>query len=304
VLGPLPHQKVVDLVARGQITGEQEMSSDGVNWAKASDFSTFFPAAAQPAAEPAQESAVSNVPVAVLENWYVGFEGEAPRAYDERTIKEWIASGRITGETMIWKSDMAAWQEARVVRPQWFASVRNDARSNAQVSVGQAASWDTVSLELELAKPWVIMLAVTGLIAVVIGFFAFTISFFQAVLSPYSAAFKLCAVLATLSQMVMCLLGVWLCAKLLKYSSLLSEVGYRKEPEAVNAAVRCLGSAWRLASFVFLAWVVVSVLGLLFTVLAWRFEPTDEEASSSFSSPAVEPPVLADLGSCLKPRTG
>ncbi len=125
-LGPFDESKVRDLIKRGQVTRMHELSPDGVSWQKAEAFPELFAVASQPAqsfeqtsqAEAVVQSGDSSSDVA---EWYAHLNDENKGPVTKTQLAQWIASGALTQESLVWKEGTEEWEPANIAVPELFA---------------------------------------------------------------------------------------------------------------------------------------------------------------------------------------
>ncbi|MCC6508778.1 MAG: DUF4339 domain-containing protein [Pirellulaceae bacterium] len=294
VLGPLAHEKVVELVARGQITRDQDMSSDAVNWTKASEFTTFFP--------PVQTTSVKANPVAVqpvtpaYESWFVNVDDQADKAFDEPQIKQMIAAGTIQPSTQMWNQELGAWQDAVLIRPQWFMGtnqVSNPSGATGPSETGEVTVQSIGQLLLS-ARNWLNFLSILGLIVSTITLFVITGLFLYAVVSELNVPVKLAAVIAAGGQLLSFAVGLYFFVRLNKYAGLLTAIKFRNEAAEVNAAVVGQRHLWPTLTLACLLWTIATLVGMLALIVAWQLQPKgdDEQFTYAPSSLLVKPGTI------------
>lgn len=277
VLGPLPHDKVVELVARGQITRDQEMSSDAVNWNKASEFTSFFPPVQ--VNQVIQASAVAEPSARVTETWFLNIDGEdATKPYDEATIKQLIAAGTVQSSTPLWNQETGAWQDAGAFRPQWFVQVERDASAKSSVDNGEV-NLETIGGLLVSPRRWLSVLAVAGIIMSTIVLLTSLGGFFASIVGNAATGLKICLVIASAGQAVACVGWLYVCAKLIGYISRLTAIKFRPQSTEVQAAVSAHSSLAAVVTLVFAFWACITLVGVLSVVAAWQLQTPvmDEE---------------------------
>jgi hypothetical protein len=101
-------------------------------------------------------------------SWFFASQGQQQGPYPEAQLHQFIASGRVTAETLVWTEGMAGWQKAGEI-PGLMAGVfgpRAVAQSGAPVFSGHAAG--SLSIELEIWEfTWRSLLFLLGLILVI-----------------------------------------------------------------------------------------------------------------------------------------
>jgi len=269
---------VVDLVARGQITRDHDMSSDAVNWAKASEFTTFFPPSPAQAVKAPPSKTEPDAPA--TETWFLNVDGDTVKSFDEPTIKKMIADGKIQSSNQLWNQDTSLWQDVGEFRPQWFAGAGRStgtAASGTGERGGDEVCWRSLGQQLVSARSWLSFLSILGLIVGTIAFFTTTGLFFSAIVSNYSIALKLCLVIALIGQVLSALAWLYFFTRLLSYTGLLVAIKFRNEPAEIIASIAGQSVLWRTVTIVFLVWIISTVIGLLLVVIAWQLEPDNSD---------------------------
>ena len=138
VLGPFNHEKAVDLVRRGQITRQHELSPDGLSWKSAEQFPSLFNIEAKAPREKVQDSKAEVMPASPQVSsqiWYANIDGENQGPVDESTLRDWIQAGKVVGGTFVWRQGMQDWIIAETLRPEWFQRMPQIEIVKAQVTV-------------------------------------------------------------------------------------------------------------------------------------------------------------------------
>lgn len=126
-LGPFDPEKVKALVSRGQVTRMHEISCDGLSWSTADTFSEFFPGdmgastsgnreSSEPEPEPEAEQPLTGpVSPSNAEGWYAHIDGRNEGPVSKSKLTEWIASGSLQRDSLVWRSEYENWQPAETV---------------------------------------------------------------------------------------------------------------------------------------------------------------------------------------------
>jgi hypothetical protein len=122
ILGPISQEKALEMVKRGQITRQHEVSLDGSVWRAAANVSELFPSRSEREEEGASqfEDQVGSLESA---DWFAHFDGSNQGPTDEEGFKQWISMGKVARNTMVWRKGMANWVEAGVIQPTWFSGI-------------------------------------------------------------------------------------------------------------------------------------------------------------------------------------
>lgn len=240
VLGPLTKEKALEMVKRGQITRQHELSPDGTTWKLASEFTELFPAqkgvvaAVVETVKPAEAQKPKEEPVAV--EWYAHFDGANHGPIAEVALKKLVASGKVNGSTAVWKAGMQDWVEAELVRPEWFSHENGQREQTNRLEARQGQVADTDIAELAgtalAAQSWILFVGVLG---TVVSAFAvvFAFIFFLTVASSAGGGpKKTTEVMLGLMQIASWGVFLYICTLLLKVHSKMQAVKY--QPNAGN----------------------------------------------------------------------
>jgi len=279
VLGPMTQEKAVELIRRGQITKQHELSPDGVAWRPAEEFTTLFKSEGNSAKQKVQDTkndAIVSEPNP--QQWYANIDGANQGPADESTLKRWIVDGKVTADTMIWRPGMQDWVSAETIRPDWFPpesrSTGAKGKKSLSASSGEVLRHTTERetqtqapdlTALLLTRGWVQFLAITGLIvgtAAVIGSVAW---FFVVATRDGSGPVKVIAVVVSLVAMTTAIAWFFGSLFLLNYSNRLSVLKYRLTSEDIHLAMKSLNRFWKFTGIVVLIWLIVT--SLLFTMI-------------------------------------
>jgi len=277
VLGPMTQEKAVELIRRGQITKQHELSPDGVAWRPAEEFTSLFKSEGNSAKQKVQDT--KNDAIVSEPNpqpWYANIDGANQGPVDESTLKRWIVDGKVTADTMIWRPGMQDWISAETIRPDWFppesrstGAKGKKSKSNGRIE-GNSAELESQSANSELtvllaSRGWVQFLAILGLI---FGTFAVVGSvawFFLIATRDGSGPVKVIAVIISLVAIATAI--AWFIGSLflLNYSNRLSVLKYRLTAEDIQQAMQSLNRFWKFTGIVVLIWLIVT--SLFFTMI-------------------------------------
>ncbi|MDA9777438.1 GYF domain-containing protein [Rubripirellula sp.] len=127
VLGPFDEQKIKGLIKRGQVTRTHEISPDGISWQPAAEYQDLFPAsnsgfganAAATSAEPFQ-SLDLGASSAETSEWYAHMNDEQKGPVAKSQLTQWVGSGAMTADTLVWKEGLENWEPAKILLPDLF----------------------------------------------------------------------------------------------------------------------------------------------------------------------------------------
>ncbi len=272
VLGPMTAEKIGELVQRGQVTRMHEISTDGVQWQKAEEFVEFYPKKSKAAIEAkTSDTAITLVaaPVQPTPEWYahIGSEHEGP--VNEDTIRAWIAAGRVSAETLIWKNGLQEWTAAKTLQPQWFPGKKNKQQSSPD-DRGADQGFDVTGIvrELQKRRSWIYVLSITGIVlsGLIVFFMVFVlVSQFAAPAETGGAA--LTAIFLTLFAFALTVLSLIAFVCLIQYANALSVLHFAPTEENFLRSLKKLSSFWLNAGICILA-VLVTTLFVTLLVYA------------------------------------
>ncbi len=269
VLGPMTQEKAVELIRRGQITKQHELSPDGVAWKSADEFTSLFKSESTPGKQKTQDTKdVATVSEPNSQLWYANIDGANQGPVDESTLKRWIVDGKVTADTMIWRPGMQDWISAETIRSDWFPpesrSTGAKSKSTGRIE-GKSAKLESQSQNSELtvllaSRGWVQFLSILGLIFgtfAVVGSIAW---FFLIATRDGSGPVKVIAVIISLVAMATAI--AWFIGSLflLSYFNRLSVLNYRLTAEDNQRAMQSLNRFWKFTGMVVLIWLVVTSL--------------------------------------------
>ncbi|MDA7905215.1 GYF domain-containing protein, partial [Rhodopirellula sp.] len=126
------------------VTRMHEISCDGLSWTKADTCSEFFPGdmgasnsdikeSSEPEPEPEAEQTLTapNAP-GDGEGWYAHIEGRNEGPVSKNKLTEWIASGSLQRDSLVWRSEYENWQPAETVLGSLFPQVQTSTRQQEQ----------------------------------------------------------------------------------------------------------------------------------------------------------------------------
>lgn len=271
VLGPLPPAKIQEMVRRGQITRQHELSPDGQSWANAETHEQFF---AKPAAK-IVETAKSiekelNGPVSI--EWYAHFDGANQGPVDEGKLLSWIASGKVSNNTMLWKDGMSEWLEAGVLRPEWFAMQNSRSgttrHSDSQVANEADASISTLAVAAHKPRGWILFIAITGIVISFLSIVGQSLLFISAASSQGAGPIKALTVVTHLFVLIGWCVALVIAVLLLRVASRLQILLYRQTSDEFQSVLRTYSTFWStLGIFVLIGIIVAFILIFIFLAL-------------------------------------
>ena len=280
VLGPITHEKALDMVKRGQITKQHELSPDGSSWRLASEYEEFFPATSTKAAAPAATAkAVEKAQVtATQKEWYAHFDDANQGPVDEVGLKGWIAAGKVTTKSMLWKAGMAEWTEAGTLRPEWFT--RQVARASVSSLTNNANEQDSDTSILSLApiavKPrgWILLIAICATILSSFGVIGSSLMFISAASAPGAGPAKALLVITTLANFLAWCGAFYICMLLFRISSSIQVLSYKPSYAEASQVFLAYNKFWKtFGIFITTILVIAFLLNFMFLALGASLAP-------------------------------
>jgi hypothetical protein len=267
VLGPFTREKAIEMVKRGQITRQHELSPDGAAWSLAETYEEFFPpnrARANTASNEAKTTPGQEKKGSATE-WFAHFDGANQGPVDEDGMRAWIAASKVTGDTMIWKSGMASWLEAELVRPEWFVQKTSRAVSVAKESIKEiidTEAWSdetTASITSTVLKSrgWMLFLGIFGIVSSVLGAIGSTVLFISEISSPGSGPAKAVPVIATLIQIVSWVVILFISILLIRITSRMQVLHFQPTAASLHATFLAYNRFWTTLGVFVLVWLTV-----------------------------------------------
>lgn len=267
VLGPFTREKALEMVKRGQITRQHELSPDGATWSLAEAYEEFFPPNRARANTTATETKTTTAQdkKGDTTEWFAHFDGANQGPVDEDGIRVWVAAGKVTGDTMIWKAGMASWLEAELVRPEWFVTKASRAVAVAketikEVITGEAWSDETtasITSTVLQSRGWMLFLGIFGIVLSVLGTIGSTILFISEISSPGSGPAKAVPVIATLIQIVSWLVFLFISILLIRVASRMQVMQFQPTASALHATFVAYNRFWTTLGVFVLVWLTV-----------------------------------------------
>ena len=265
VLGPMSGEKTNELVRRGQITRVHELSPDGIEWRKAEEFTEFYPKrslvqAATEAVTDQQKPKQSEVA-----EWFVHMDGQNQGPAEESSIRLWIASGRVTPDSLVWKDGMAEWLAAELVRPQWFAGRIATTTTSTKFDGGSAESLDVICSELRRQAFWIYFLAIVALfvsgIQVLWCLFVFVT---QIAAPPNNGTAVLIGLMVNFFAALFSAYGLFCGVQLLRYANSVAVLKHAPSEQNMLVSTRRLSIVWFFVGIYVLTMLICSaVIGTL-----------------------------------------
>ncbi len=283
VLGPLTHEKAADLVRRGQITKQHELSPDGLAWRMAEEFTEFFSPLTRGKSVDAQLDVqlqpATIQPIVDDEQWYAHFDGSNQGPVNEGMMRQWVNQGKVRRDTMIWKSSMDNWLEAQFVRDAWFQNRKMIADLTSNSSSDKTSAIETGDLQwvaerLLKSNSWAYFSAIAGIVlgtSLTIGSIALFIFSISRANKPSMEIGGLLVCIYWIAWSVAFLLAAIL---LLQYSNAVGAMRFRVTANDISRALHRLAKFWSFTGICLLVWILISLfLGFLFYTMVLSLIP-------------------------------
>jgi hypothetical protein len=273
VLGPITNDKALEMVKRGQITKQHELSPDGSNWRLASEYEAFFPASSgKNTAQAAAPKAVEKAQAATNpKEWYSHFDDANQGPVDEVGLKDWIAAGKVTTKSMIWKTGMSEWMEAGTIRPEWFSRQIHRSSSTAQASTANDPDTETSILSFApiAVKPrgWILLIAICATILSSFGIIGSSLFFISAASAPGAGPIKALLVITTLAFFASWCGAFYLCVLMFRIASAIQVLAFRSNQAEASQVFLAYNRFWKTLGILITTLLVMAFL-LTFMFLA------------------------------------
>jgi hypothetical protein len=239
-LGPLSNEKFVELVNRGQITRETELSIDGgVTWKLASSFKGLFENEEKASIEKPKQAQAEEKP-----EWYANFDGANRGPFSVEALKTWVSTGMLKADTPIWKEGLVDWTTAGVVFQDWFQHKSVTTSSNASERATNDSSNSQLATLLIRHQAWVQFSSITGLILCCFGCFGSILLFLTTVTREGDVRTKLVAVLAGFGQIAGFVFLIVMSVSLLQFANALNRFKFSQNETDLVLAVNKLNRFW------------------------------------------------------------
>ncbi len=305
-LGPLTDQKVRDLVRRGQITRMHELSSDGLAWQRAEELGDYFGsrkgkanesnssvAVAQSKGSRATKASVPSagstpIPGSVPDGgveWYAYVNGENQGPLDSQALNQWIQTGDIDGETLVWRAGYDEWRPAGDCLPEQFASAPSPTNSHSAGSRRDggsiAGAGPTISADVRQGftsqRPWVLILSVLGLVWSGLSVVYFVTTMVVGANADWIPGGGSRSAIYGLSGLIVC--GIQIAGEilLLNYATSLKTLEQRRDMTSLGRAAKRLRTFWKYCSIVVIV-ILVLLIGTAVLILVMAAAAVDAGA--------------------------
>jgi len=118
VKGPFTLEQLTRMAGRGQFSRLHQVSVDQARWTPAAELKTIF--AEKTGTTGAEPAAAAPLAPAAPKEWYYNSGDSKIGPVDEAFIKNLIVTGKIHGKTLLWKTGLPDWLEAKHFFPNAF----------------------------------------------------------------------------------------------------------------------------------------------------------------------------------------
>ena len=263
VLGPFNKEKALDMVKRGQITRQHELSPDGTHWSLAEKYDEFFPATlAKPLA-----AAVETKPTLEVGNqsnpteWYAHFDGANQGPVEESGIRALVAAGKISESTLVWKAGMANWLEAELVRPEWFPK-KPSQRAPSGMSRDTTEVFDDafiaeITASAAKSRGWMLFLGIFGIVFSTLGAIGSSLMFVSAISSPGSGPAKAMPAVSALLLVVSWIACQYISVLMIRVTSRLQVLQLKPSSPALLETFVAYHRFWMFLGIFIQVWLVM-----------------------------------------------
>lgn len=304
-LGPLPPQKIRDLIRRGQITRLHELSGDGVTWKRAEQIPELFQSAAPKAsASPGTNSAegssqASSAKVAAAERspdapssqprtgespeatvqWYIHSNGANLGPFSSPEMVRRIETGEMQRDVLVWRAGYDSWRAAEESFPDHFGGSITSVTPGdryARTAIQASGSGEIPGLTDRLAcqRGWTLFVSISTLV-----FAALAALYFVVVMvvgaeqdwAPFEGSGK---VVYGLCGLVFCGVLTAGAILLLRYAAAIKMRTLMGDPATAVVAIGRLASFWRYVGITLLT-VEVFLIGGAILLLVISFAAAD-----------------------------
>lgn len=284
-VGPLTSQKIQDMVRRGQITRLHELSDDGSTWTRADEFREFFATmraeitknlgplstnAPHPATAAAMEPAVGSFlnlqPAAEPKvEWYahVDDEHQGPMSLD--VMRQWKESGRVQGNTLVWRTGLETWLPAKKALPELFASVPGKPLSPAPTEAAPSALADQPSstrfaelaVEMDRQRGWASFLGIILMLLACLMIVGHSMTILVAATEGFEGQRMIPTLIGGILGIAFAITVLIAGVLLLRYCSKVKIFAAQQSDSSALEATRRLSAFWLFAGIASLLWLVV-----------------------------------------------
>lgn len=286
-------EKVAELVQRGQVTRLHELSPDGLQWRRAELFTEFYPQQEGSTTSSLQSTARTKSDGDELrleeesikvdrsnnqpkpEQWYAHIDGAQLGPVGEDAMKQWVASGQLTGNSLIWKEGMTEWLAASLIRPSWFRQVSTENRTTSVSDTDSEDALDALQeliMQQQLRRKWIYLIGVILIIfsssQVVVG----VLALLKELIAPADSGIAaIWGFLISLSFLAISINGMIASFRLIQYANFSKITKYAPSYDNVIQAEGILTRFWFFGGLYFLCNVLlIAFLFLLFYTVGLR----------------------------------
>jgi hypothetical protein len=201
------------------------------------------------------------------EQWYAHYDGDNQGPMDLLRMMALIDSGRVRGETMVWKLGTPSWVEARTAFPGCFRGQKESVESEEKDSSDGKIDLERLGALVKAPKVWILFLAILGIVSCCILIPLTTLGLIARISTQGGGPIK--AVTATWYLVNIFILIAKLVAfgYLLRLGNLIGVLRYRLTANDIEATINAANRFWKLFGIT-LAIAVVFEISMYFALSA------------------------------------
>lgn len=293
VLGPFPAARLIQMVQRGQLSRVHQISTDGSNWERASQFPQFFAVAETPVAKVVTNRGKSSaqkdgfedentceIPVASSEDvkWHYAINGQSTGPVSQKSVAQLVKNGELGSNNKVWHSGLEAWtpvsQVAELAKFLQSPKARENnnrhletSRIDHRVSRDGSGNLDSLKPVLSSSTPWAYFICGFLFLVSLALFFQFVSGLVIGGKEGNSGLIFM-GVMALFQMFVTVAAGIFL----QRYASATNRFVLTDEPSSLFESLKWLQRFWMLIGIVLIVWIVfVLVLVILVYSVGLQF---------------------------------
>ncbi|WP_164104222.1 DUF4339 domain-containing protein [Candidatus Laterigemmans baculatus] len=291
-LGPLPAQRVQELVRRGQITRLHELSPDGLSWSKAETFDSLFrrpapqsasssttqavePQTSTGGAEPATPQPLTAKAGSAADpevQWYAHIGEESRGPVSTQKLMEWIDGGVVDRTTLVWRAGFDSWQPAEQSLPQRFSPIQPGHAASPfsrrptlslgaydTTTTGNPNDWSLLATEMHRRRGWALFFGIFLISLASLQVLAQIVVLLMAASNSESRAETFGAAIWAMTGLAIAGPILYSGILVIRYCNWVSE--FRDDQNQANAlkALKRLSSLWMFSGITALVWLVLLI---------------------------------------------
>jgi hypothetical protein len=254
VLGPITKEKFDELVKRGQIARDHELSPDGIAWKLAGDYPELFGGRDTTASQNSVLETSNRT-----EEWYVNIEGKSRGPYSLDLLQTWNDTGLLKEDTPVWIEGLPDWTTAGLAFKSWFETKKSASNASPQTSPYPSEVSSLISV---IASPriWIAIVAILGLITCALGILLNLFQLGLVVSSETEEFSKAFSIVLGILRLILVGCLVVICVTLLNYSGRLKRLQLSGSQEELFFAAQAHGRFWKTIGVLS---IIVMILGFV-----------------------------------------